>query len=115
MIHSVGYMQFVLEQINQKLSLGWNIQLGNDKSPFYMTVSDKFRISGVGVMITGIVESGSINVGDTINIGDKSDKVSKIFKDKYNVQTATVGDNVGLVLPNMQMKYVELGMEVTID
>ena len=116
MIHSVGYMQFVLEQISQQLSLGWSINVGGDNN-FYMTVSDMFQMKGIGLVITGIIESGTINVGDTVSVGEKSDIVSAIInnKNKNKVQTATEGDEVGLVLPNMQKKYVELGMEVTID
>lgn len=71
-------------------------------SEFSMTVEDVFTITGRGTVATGKIEKGSISVGDTVSInGEKKVKVTGIEMFRKNTNTATAGDNVGLLLSDV--------------
>ena len=66
-----------------------------------MPVNDIFQISGRGYVFSGIIESGTVNLGDEVILsnGIKS-IVSAIEIDRKLYAGASEGENVGLLLGN---------------
>ncbi len=70
---------------------------------FRITVEDVFGITGRGTVVTGRVESGSVNVGDIVRLrrmdGSGRDvAVTGIEMFRKMMDMAKQGDNVGLLL-----------------
>ena len=70
---------------------------------FRLTVDDVFMITGRGVVVTGRVETGVARVGQPVSVVRNgavvvSTKVTGIEKFRAVTETATVGENVGLLL-----------------
>lgn len=74
-----------------------------DAQTFRITVQDVFSITGRGTVITGQVESGSVRVGDEVVIqrvnGTRGKTtITGIEQFRKMLDSAQVGDNVGLLL-----------------
>ncbi|SBS89080.1 elongation factor Tu, putative (apicoplast) [Plasmodium ovale] len=82
---------------------------------FLMSIEDVFSITGRGTVVTGKIEQGYINLNDEVEIL-KFEKTSilttviglEMFK-KQLIQ-AQSGDNVGILLRNVQKKDIKRGM-----
>ncbi|MFC2173844.1 EF-Tu/IF-2/RF-3 family GTPase [Acidobacteriota bacterium] len=72
---------------------------------FKMTIMDVFAIRGRGTVVTGHVEDGSIKVGDTVELHNpdwtKSITVSRVEMFGKSVDSAVIGDQVGLCLQDI--------------
>lgn len=70
---------------------------------FRMDVDDIFNISNRGIVLTGQVKYGTLDVGDPIEIRDSTTqvktKVVSIESFRKAVKTAKQGDNIGILLP----------------
>jgi len=82
--------------------------------PFFrMTVEDVFSIKGRGTVVTGKIESGTIQVGDEISIqgksGEKKTTVTGLEMFRKTMSQANAGDNVGLLLKNIAKQDVQPG------
>ena len=81
--------------------------------PFLMPVEDIFSITGRGTVVTGRVERGIVNVGDTIEIvglAPTTDTVAtgvEMFRKLLDEGRA--GDNVGVLLRGIEREDVERG------
>ena len=81
--------------------------------PFLMPVEDIFSITGRGTVVTGRVERGIVNVGDTVEIvglAPTTDTVAtgvEMFRKLLDEGRA--GDNVGVLLRGMERDDVERG------
>lgn len=76
---------------------------GAPAGPFRMVVEDVFRITGRGTVATGKVELGTIRVGQEVRIlraGTvlSTTTVTGVEMFRKVLDSATVGDNVGLLL-----------------
>jgi elongation factor Tu len=75
---------------------------GDAGGPFWLTVDDVFSIRGRGTVVTGRIVSGTVRTGDDIRIdGARAAVVTRcrgIEMFRKRVDTATVGDTVGLPL-----------------
>lgn len=85
-----------------------------EKATFLMTIEDVFSITGRGTVVTGRIEKGTINVNDSVKIiglnGEtRTTTVVGIETLRENLDSATVGDNVGLLLKNIKKDEVESG------
>ena len=81
---------------------------------FLMPVEDVFSISGRGTVATGRVESGTIKVGDVVElVGLTEDKktttVTGVEMFHKLLDQAEAGDNVGLLLRGIDKKEIERG------
>jgi elongation factor Tu len=82
--------------------------------PFLMPIEDVFSITGRGTVVTGKIERGSIKIGQKIellglNIHKEVIITSiEMFQKILNIGEA--GDNVGLLLRNIQKNEVHRGM-----
>ena len=81
---------------------------------FRMTVQDVFVIRGRGAVATGRVEYGELRVGDQVKINDgPTVRVDAIEAVRKKVDTATVGDNVGLLFKTLDKNDLAAGDVIT--
>ncbi len=85
--------------------------------PFLMPIEDVFTITGRGTVVTGKVERGSINVNATVEIVGIKPKsftttVTGIEMFRKLLDSATAGDNAGLLLRGTKREDVERGQVV---
>jgi elongation factor Tu len=80
-------------------------------SGFRFTVQDVFTISGRGTVVTGRVETGSVRVGDTVRVNGsgRTDTVDGIEMFRKRTETASAGDNVGLLLRHLRREDIGSG------
>ena len=75
---------------------------GDPAAPFSMAVEDVFSIAKRGTVVTGRISSGTIRVGDAVAIhgasGVRSTTCTGVEMFRKQLDTATAGDNVGLLL-----------------
>jgi len=81
--------------------------------PFLMPIEDVFSISGRGTVVTGRIERGVINVGDSIEIvGIKPTKTTTctgVEMFRKLLDRGEAGDNVGVLLRGIDREGVERG------
>ena len=81
---------------------------------FKMTVEDVFAIRNRGVVATGRVESGTLRVGDTVQINDGPGvTVSAIEKFRKQQDEATTGENVGVLIKGIERAQLNRGDVLT--
>ena len=80
---------------------------------FRMRVADVFFIRGRGTVVTGQIESGTLNVNDEIYIQrsnfSKRVTVTGIEMFRKILDQAKAGDNVGVLLRDITKQEVEKG------
>lgn len=92
-----------------------NTDLTNDKTgAFLMPIEDVFTISGRGTVVTGRIERGTINIGDTIQIIGLNHEIITttvlgIEMFRKELDSAEAGDNAGIVLKDVAREDVERG------
>jgi hypothetical protein len=75
---------------------------------FRMTVDDVFSIRGRGTVVTGRIEDGSLRVGDEVRINDgRQVRVDGIEAFRKTLQEASAGDNVGLLLRDLDRNDIK--------
>jgi translation elongation factor EF-Tu-like GTPase len=75
-----------------------------------MTVDDVFAIRGRGLVATGMVEYGSVRVGDEVWIdGGAAVRVDGIEAFRKKLDEAVAGDNVGLLFAGLDKGDVQRG------
>ncbi len=82
--------------------------------PFFrMTVADVFFIRGRGTVVTGQIESGTINVNDEIYLRRSNSSrrvvVSGIEMFRKLLNQAQAGENVGILLRDVVKQEIEKG------
>jgi elongation factor Tu len=87
----------------------------NDK-PFLMAVEDVFTITGRGTVATGRVERGTLNVNTEVEIvgirETRKTVCTGIEMFRKLLDSATAGDNCGLLLRGIDRKDIERGMVI---
>jgi elongation factor Tu len=81
---------------------------------FRMPVEDVFFITGRGVVVTGRVEAGLATVGQQVNVVRDgavafTTTITGIEMFRKVVDTATAGDNVGLLLRDLRREQLHTG------
>ncbi len=83
---------------------------------FHLTIEDVFSIAGRGIVVTGMVESGTLRAGDEVIIrGGKSEKratVASIETFKKIMPEAQAGQPVGVLLRGIDKADVNRGYEL---
>jgi elongation factor Tu len=83
--------------------------------PFFrMTVEDVFVIRGRGTVVTGQIEAGTLHVNDQVQIdrsgaGRRTVVVAGIEMFRKVLTEANAGDNVGVLLRDVQKKDIAHG------
>jgi len=83
--------------------------------PFLMPVEDVFGIKGRGTVVTGRVERGQVQVGDTVDIVGlrpdiRSTVVTGVEMFRKTLDAGIAGDNIGCLLRGIDREEVERGM-----
>jgi len=80
---------------------------------FHMTVQDVFSIKNRGTVVTGRIESGTISVGDEIQIQSKNSSKRTVVTGveilRKVVTQAKQGDNVGILMKDVSKDDVQQG------
>lgn len=100
---------------NYKNNSDFNYRSYGNSADFKITIEDVFTITGRGTVIVGKIQSGTISVGDSVRVLDRSGSQKQIvtvtgiemFRKLLN--TASAGDNVGLLLQNVKRTDVMKG------
>ncbi|SBT50786.1 elongation factor Tu, putative (tufA) [Plasmodium ovale wallikeri] len=82
---------------------------------FLMSIEDVFSITGRGTVVTGKIEQGCVNLNDEVEIlkFEKSSILTTVIgleMFKKQLIQAQSGDNVGILLRNIQKKDIKRGM-----
>jgi elongation factor Tu len=81
--------------------------------PFLMPVEDVFSITGRGTVVTGRVEQGIVNVGETVEIVGIRDTtkttVTGVEMFRKQLEEGQAGDNVGCLLRGVDKEGIERG------
>lgn len=86
----------------------------DENGAFLFSIEDVFTITGRGTVVTGTVERGKLNVGDTVQIIGLSEEiltaeVTGIEMFRSQKDEASVGDNVGILLKDITREQVQRG------
>lgn len=79
-------------------------------------MADAFAITGRGVVLTGLVDSGSVRVGDSVclraaNVGSRILTVKAIEVGRRGVDAAFVGEAAGILVEGIDRADVTRGAE----
>jgi translation elongation factor EF-Tu-like GTPase len=79
-----------------------------------LTVEDVFSITGRGTVVTGRVEAGTVRVGLEVTVVRNGQEVARskvtgVEMFRKVLDTATVGDNVGLLLAGLNKQQLDRG------
>ncbi|PJI08860.1 MULTISPECIES: elongation factor Tu [Clostridium] len=82
--------------------------------PFLMPIEDVFTITGRGTVATGRVETGTLKVGDEVEIVGMKDEITKVVVTgvemfRKTLDSALAGDNIGALLRGVQREDIERG------
>jgi translation elongation factor EF-Tu-like GTPase len=77
---------------------------------FRMTVEDVFLIRNRGVVATGRVGSGTLRVGDNVQIDGTLDGIEAFRK---SIGEATAGDNIGVLFTGIEKNRLDRGSVLT--
>ena len=83
--------------------------------PFFrLTIADVFFIKGRGIVVTGTVESGTLKVGDKIQIAraggsPRSVTVTGIEQFRKLLTEAQAGDDIGVLLRGIEKQDIQKG------
>ncbi|HEY5714259.1 MAG TPA: elongation factor Tu [Candidatus Gracilibacteria bacterium] len=81
--------------------------------PFLMSVEDVFSIKGRGTVATGRIETGVVNVGDTIEIvglrPTQTTTVTGVEMFHKQLARGEAGDNAGILLRGIEREAIERG------
>jgi translation elongation factor EF-Tu-like GTPase len=82
---------------------------------FRMTVEDVFVIRNRGVVATGRVESGTLRVGDTVQIDGTLDaRIDGIEVFRRSIDEAKAGDdNIGVLFRGIEKSQLDRGSVLT--
>jgi len=86
---------------------------GDPSAPFSMRVDDVFSIKKRGTVVTGRINAGTLRVGDALVIdgaaGGRSTACRAIEAFRKTMDSATVGETVGLMLDGVEKSDITSG------
>jgi selenocysteine-specific translation elongation factor len=74
-----------------------------------MTVTSVFSIRGRGVVVTGTIDEGTVRLGDEVRIDESPVRVGGIEVSREAVNEAHAGQDVGLLLSDVDKSRVKRG------
>lgn len=87
-------------------------------SEFYLTIQDTFGIKGRGLVVVGKIERGVITVGQAVQISSPDGmqryetQVKGLEAFHRPLESASAGDNVGILLADLTKDQIKPGMIV---
>jgi elongation factor Tu len=84
------------------------------EKPFLMPIEDVFSITGRGTVVTGKIERGIVNLGDTVSIvgitdDQKTTTVTGVEMFNKTLKNGRAGENVGVLLRGIKKDQVQRG------
>ena len=85
-----------------------------DRGVFRLHVDRVFSIKGYGTVVTGTVNSGSLKIGDTVELlpGSVKSKVRGLQSHGEEVQQVETGDRAAINLQGVEIKQIERGSQI---
>ncbi len=86
------------------------------KEKFLVYIDEKFNVTGVGLVVSGLVESGRAKVGDRLMLGPFHDgsfrpvRVKSIHVNRVSVQEAEAGQLATFAITNVDYSEIRKGM-----
>ena len=78
---------------------------------FFMPIEDRFEIAGRGIVVTGRIETGEINVGDTVIIQNLNNSITSVVLGvemfRRLLDRGEAGDNVGILLRGVEKNQID--------
>ncbi|CAD2107692.1 elongation factor Tu, putative (apicoplast) [Plasmodium vinckei brucechwatti] len=106
-----------VQKLNNLINIIDSIQIPirNINDYFFMSIEDVFSITGRGTVVTGKIEQGCININNEVELlkFEKSSILTTVIgleMFKKQLIQAQSGDNVGVLLRNVQKKDIKRGM-----
>lgn len=90
----------------------------DDEAPLEFHINDTFSVPFVGTVVSGVVESGVVHVGDTVLVGPNSvgqfetSSVRSIERKRISVPACGAGKSASLALRRVRKRDVRKGMVV---
>ncbi|KIW21195.1 hypothetical protein PV08_01775 [Exophiala spinifera] len=90
----------------------------DDDAPLEFHINDTFSVPFVGTVVSGVVESGVVHVGDTVLVGPNSlgqfetSSVRSIERKRISVPACGAGKSASLALKRVRKRDVRKGMVV---
>ncbi|KAH8696194.1 putative GTP binding protein [Talaromyces proteolyticus] len=90
----------------------------NAQAPFEFLVNDTFSVPFVGTVVSGVVKSGVVHAGDTVQIGPDSlgqfvtTTIKTIERKRIPVNVCSAGQSASFALKRVRRKEVRKGMVV---
>jgi GTPase len=90
----------------------------NADAPFEFLVNDTFSVPFVGTVVSGVVKSGVVHAGDTVQIGPDSlgqfitTSIKSIERKRIPVNICSAGQSASFALKRVRRKEVRKGMVV---
>ncbi|CAO1614202.1 unnamed protein product [Sympodiomycopsis kandeliae] len=109
--HNVGLLRSFLNILPQSGLTKFDPSL-----PFELQISDIFSVPFVGTVVSGVLTSGSVKVGDNLLIGPDSlgqfiqTSIRSIQRKRVNVENATAGQSASFALKRVRRNQVRKGM-----
>ena len=85
-----------------------------DRGIFRLHVDRVFSMKGYGTVVTGTVNSGSLKIGDTVELlpGSVKSKVRGLQSHGEEVQQVETGDRAAINLQGVEIKQIERGSQI---
>ena len=85
-----------------------------DRGIFRLHVDRVFSMKGYGTVVTGTVNSGSLKIGDTVELlpGSVKSKVRGLQSHGEEVQQVETGDRAAINLQRVEIKQIERGSQI---
>ena len=85
-----------------------------DRGIFRLHVDRVFSMKGYGTVVTGTVNSGSLKIGDTVELlpGSVKSKVRGLQSHGEEVQQVGTGDRAAINLQGVEIKQIERGSQI---
>ena len=86
------------------------------EAPCEFIISDSYSVPGVGCVVSGNIENGAINTGDTLLLGPdlngqfSSTVIKSIHRKRVNVPSAIAGQSCCLALKKVKRSAIRKGM-----
>ncbi|MDR1992384.1 MAG: elongation factor Tu [Nitrososphaerota archaeon] len=104
-------------QLREKLFICAAKQSPPESQTGTVPVDHAFNVKGVGVVVLGIVVSGTLRKHANLNVlpGSKTTQVRSIQKHDDEFDVASLGDRVGFALKNISVEDLDRGVVLTND
>ena len=104
------------KEVEQKMQMAQSEQEMSTliSSDFVMNINDVFTIPGRGTIVSGEIQSGTINLNDTVVIDPTGiiTTVMGIEQFRKQVETAHAGEIVGILLSNVSKENIPNGSKL---